>query len=137
MKRLYTAQVDVDGGRAGHARSSDGKLHLTLALQEALGGSGAGTNPEQLLAAGWGACFASTIAQLARVGGQPVDHVSVHAEIDIMQGEAGYALVARLKVRAPSATAGRLRVLIEQAKVACPYSRSLQASVPTTYEVMR
>ncbi len=137
MKPIYTASVDVVGGRAGRARSADGLLDLTLAFQKVLGGTGAGTNPEQLLAAGWGACFASTIAHLARGAGQPVDDVKVHVEVDLLQGEAGFGLGARLLVSAASASEARLKLLVEQAKTACPYARSLHASVPTVYEVVR
>jgi Ohr subfamily peroxiredoxin len=136
MKTLYTAVVEVRSGRDGSARSTDGRLDVPLAFQQALGGTGEGTNPEQLLAAGWGACFASTLTVLAQRSGEPLK-VSVHAEVDLLQGADGFGLAARLRVKAPSATEARLLALIEEGKVACPYSRSLAATVPTTYEVVR
>jgi lipoyl-dependent peroxiredoxin len=136
MKSIYTAAVDVRSGRDGNARSTDGRLEVPLALQRALGGSGEGTNPEQLLAAGWGACLATTLTVLAQRSGAPLT-VSVHAEVDLLQGPEGFGLSARLRIKAPTATEARLLALIEEAKVACPYSRSLAATVPTTYEVVR
>ncbi|MDX2014055.1 MAG: Ohr family peroxiredoxin [Myxococcaceae bacterium] len=137
MKTIYTAAVEVISGRDGSVRSDDGLLEARLAFQKALGGSGQGTNPEQLLAAGWGACFASSLAYVAREEGKPLGSIAVNAEVDLLQGSTGFALKARLTVNAPGETPARVERLIEQARQVCPYSKALKATVEADYRVGR
>jgi Ohr subfamily peroxiredoxin len=126
-KTLYTAHVHVTGGREGAARSSDGRLDLKLAIP---GSPGAGTNPEQLFAAGWSACFEGAMAIAARAKGVtlPAD-LAIDAEVDLRHGEDGYALAARLNVSVPGVEPEIARQLIEAAHRTCPYSKAIKGNI--------
>lgn len=137
MKAIYTAAVEVISGRDGSVRSNDGLLEARLAFQKALGGTGQGTNPEQLLAAGWGACFASSLAYVAKEEGKPLGSIAVNAEIDLLQGTEGFGLTARLTVKAPGEEVARVERLIEKARGVCPYSKALKSTVAADYRVAR
>jgi lipoyl-dependent peroxiredoxin len=130
-RRLYTA-VARSGGRDGRAVSSDGKLDVKLALQKELGGDGDGTNPEQLFAAGYAACFATTLRLIAGKKKLDASGVAVTAEVGLSpNGAGGYQLDATLRVSLPdglSADAGR--ELIEAAHQVCPYSNATRGNVP-------
>jgi len=130
MSPLYTA-VATANGRDGKAVSSDGQLDLTLAFPPALGGNGQGTNPEQLFAAGYAACFASA---LGLVGGQAkVDttDVSVTAEVGLGKDETGFALSVVLRVELPEALQGETgELLVKQAHEVCPYSKATRGNIP-------
>ncbi|SDA35369.1 organic hydroperoxide resistance protein [Sphingomonas sp. NFR15] len=126
-KTLYTANVHVTGGRDGAARSSDGRLDLTLSVP---GGPGQGTNPEQLFAAGWSACFEGAMAHAARAKGIALPHdLAIDAEVSLRQGEDGYSLAARLTVRAPGLDADVARQLIDTAHRTCPYSKAIKGNI--------
>ncbi len=89
MKTLYSASATTSGGRNGHVESSDGELDLDLAMPEGLGGKGgSGTNPEQLFAAGYSACFESALRQAARQQKKDAGDASVRANVDIGQTDA-------------------------------------------------
>jgi Ohr subfamily peroxiredoxin len=126
-KTLYTAHVHVTGGREGAARSSDGRLDLKLAVP---GSPGAGTNPEQLFAAGWSACFEGAMAIAAKSKGMtlPAD-LAIDAEVDLRHGEDGYALAARLNVSVPGVEPAIARQLIEAAHRTCPYSKAIKGKI--------
>ena len=126
-KTLYTAHVHVTGGRDGAARSSDGRLDLKLAIP---GSPGAGTNPEQLFAAGWSACFEGAMAIAARAKGVilPAD-LAIDAEVDLRHDEDGYALAARLNVSVPGVEPEIARQLIEAAHRTCPYSKAIRGNI--------
>ena len=126
-KTLYTAHVRVTGGREGAARSSDGHLDLKLAVP---GSPGAGTNPEQLFAAGWSACFEGAMAIAAKSKGitLPAD-LAIDAEVDLRHGEDGYALAARLNVSVPGVEPEIARQLIEAAHRTCPYSKAIKGNI--------
>ncbi len=127
-KLLYTAKVQTTGGRQhGVARSSDGYLEVKLAEP----GSGRpGTNPEQLLAAGWSACFESAvgIAALKRRIKLTSDPV-IDAEIDLNTGDGGYFLRARLNVSIPGVDKETGLALLRDAEGLCPYSKALKGSI--------
>ncbi|MDF0486738.1 organic hydroperoxide resistance protein [Sphingomonas sp. H39-1-10] len=126
-KTLYTANVHVTGGRDGAARSSDGRLDLTLSVP---GGPGQGTNPEQLFAAGWSACFEGAMAHAARAKGIALPRdLAIDAEVSLRQGEDGYSLGARLTVRAPGLDADVARQLIDTAHRTCPYSKAIKGNI--------
>ncbi|HVJ02454.1 MAG TPA: organic hydroperoxide resistance protein [Sphingomonas sp.] len=126
-KTLYTANVHVTGGREGAARSSDGRLDLKLSTP---GSTGQGTNPEQLFAAGWSACFEGAMAIAARARGitLPSD-LAIDAQVDLRQGEDGYSLAARLNVSAPGLDPAIARQIIETAHRTCPYSRAIKGNI--------
>ncbi|MEU3713798.1 organic hydroperoxide resistance protein [Streptomyces catenulae] len=129
MDALYTAAATANG-RDGRAVSSDGRLDLALAMPPALGGSGAGTNPEQLFAAGYAACFASAMAQVGR--GLKIDtaEVSVTAEVSLGKDDTGFGLAVVMRVELPDALAGeRGRELVEATHRFCPYSKATRGNI--------
>jgi Ohr subfamily peroxiredoxin len=126
-KTLYTAQVHVTGGRDGNARSSDGRLDIKLSTP---GGPGQGTNPEQLLAAGWSACFEGAMGIAAKAKGVtlPPD-LAIQAEVELRHGDDGYSLAARLAVSVPGIDPELARQLIETAHRTCPYSKAIKGNI--------
>ncbi|MBW8481055.1 organic hydroperoxide resistance protein [Actinomadura parmotrematis] len=131
MDALYTA-VATANGREGRAVSSDGRLDVTLAPPREMGGSGEGTNPEQLFAAGYAACFASALSAVARQTGTDVRDVSVTAEVGIGGDvKAGFGLAVALRVELPDALQdGTGKDLVEKAHQVCPYSNATRGNVP-------
>ncbi len=126
-KTLYTGKVHVTGGRAGAARSSDGHLDVKLSVP---GGPGSGTNPEQLLAAGWSACFEGAMAIAAKEMRLTLpDAVAIDAEIDLATGEDGYFLRARLNVALPGIERSVAQAVIDAAHRTCPYSKALRGNI--------
>jgi len=125
---LYTGKTHITGGRNGAARSDDGQLDIKLSRP---GSSEPGTNPEQLLGAGWSACFIGAIGLAAAASkiSVPAD-VSVNAEIDLCKTEAkGYFLQARLQVSLPGLDAAVAEALVGAAHQTCPYSKALHGNV--------
>ncbi|MFI9026129.1 organic hydroperoxide resistance protein [Streptomyces sp. NPDC053560] len=131
MSALYTAAATANG-RDGRAVSSDGQLDLALAMPPALGGDGAGTNPEQLFAAGYAACFASALGLVGRQAKVDTKDVSVTAEVGISSDPAGgFGLSVTLRVELPDTLAdGTGARLIEQAHEVCPYSKATRGNIP-------
>jgi osmotically inducible protein OsmC len=126
-KVLYTAKAHNTGGRTGMSRSSDGRLEVTLSRP---GSPGTGTNPEQLFAAGWSACFESAMEFAARTMkiALPADHV-VDAEIDLGPQGGGFSLAARLYVSLPGMDPETAQRLIEATHQVCPYSRATHGNI--------
>ncbi|MFG2091513.1 organic hydroperoxide resistance protein [Spirillospora sp. NPDC048824] len=126
----YTA-VATANGRDGKAVSSDGRLDLALAVPTEMGGGGgAGTNPEQLFAAGYAACFASALGAVARTTKQDVRDVSVTAEVGIGGDvENGFGLTVVLRIELPDDLENG-RDLVERAHQVCPYSNATRGNVP-------
>jgi Ohr subfamily peroxiredoxin len=126
-KVLYTGKTHTIGGRDGSARSSDGRLDIRLSPP---GSTGAGTNPEQLFAAGWSACFIGAMGRAARAAGVtlPAD-VAVDAEVDLGQVGDGFQLQARLKVSLPGLDPAVARSLIDGAHQLCPYSKATRGNI--------
>jgi osmotically inducible protein OsmC len=131
MDALYTA-VATANGREGRAVSSDGQLDLGLAMPPALGGDGKGTNPEQLFAAGYAACFASALGLIGRQAKVDTSEASVTAEVSIgSNGQGGFGLAVVLRVELPEALQGETgRTLVEQAHQVCPYSNATRGNIP-------
>jgi lipoyl-dependent peroxiredoxin len=133
---LYTALVDVAHGRAGAARSTDGVLGLTLAAPKELGGDGAGANPEQLFAAGFAACFLSSIAAVARRRRVDLGELSARGEVDLHRGDAGaFRLGVRLTVTAPGADPAELSAAVDEAERVCPYAAAVRGNVPVNVRI--
>ncbi|MQY09496.1 Ohr family peroxiredoxin [Actinomadura macrotermitis] len=125
----YTA-VATASGRDGRAVSSDNRLDLPLAVPREMGGSGDGTNPEQLFAAGYAACFASALAAVARAGRHDVRDVAVTAEVGIGGDlESGFGLAVTLRVELPDDLPDG-RALVERAHQVCPYSNATRGNIP-------
>ncbi|PTD27074.1 organic hydroperoxide resistance protein [Sphingomonas fennica] len=127
IKTLYTAKVHTTGGREGAARSSDGRLDVKLSTP---GAPGIGTNPEQMFAAGWSACFEGAMGIAAKGMGiaLPAD-LAIDAEIDLNRGEGGYSLGARLNVRLPGMDPETARAIVDAAHLTCPYSRATRGNI--------
>ncbi|MEO3811105.1 organic hydroperoxide resistance protein [Sphaerisporangium sp. B11E5] len=131
MSALYTAIVTASG-REGRAVSSDGLLDLTLAPPAELGGDGKGTNPEQLFAAGYAACFASALSLVARHRKIDVSHASVTAEVGLAGAAGGrFGLQVTLRVELPDELHGdQGNALVEAAHQVCPYSNATRGNIP-------
>lgn len=126
-KTLYTAAVHVTGGRDGAAKSSDGRLDVKLSSP---GGPGQGTNPEQLFAAGWSACFQGAMGIAARAKGVTLPaELAIDAEVALRQGDDGYSLAARLNVHVPRVDPDVARQIIEAAHRTCPYSKAIKGNI--------
>ncbi|HEV2511622.1 organic hydroperoxide resistance protein [Bosea sp. (in: a-proteobacteria)] len=126
-KTLYTANVHVVGGREGSARSSDGRLDIKLAPP---GSRGEGSNPEQLFAAGWSACFEGAMAIAAKSKGVILPaSVAIDAEVELRHGDEGYSLAARLNVSVPGVDPAVARQIIEAAHRTCPYSKAIKGNI--------
>jgi Ohr subfamily peroxiredoxin len=131
MDALYTAVATATHGRDGRAVSNDGKLDLDLALPVELGGNGQGTNPEQLFAAGYSACFASALGLVGRAAKVDVSDAAVTAEVGIGKEGEGFALKATLRVELPDTVDEATgRKLVEQAHQVCPYSNATRNNIP-------
>jgi osmotically inducible protein OsmC len=124
---LYTGKTHVTGGRNGAARSSDGRLDITLSPP---GTSGTGTNPEQLLAAAWSACFIGAMGKATHALNTrlPAD-ASVDAEIDLGTTDSEYFLQARLNISLPGVPSDVAHAIIERAHQTCPYSKATRGNV--------
>lgn len=131
MSTLYTGKTHTTGGRNGQSRSDDQRLDIKLS---APGSNGAGTNPEQLFAAGWSACFIGAMGRAAQEAGiaLPPD-TAVAAEVDLnMDTERGYFLAARLNVSLPGLDPAVAQSVVERAHQLCPYSKATRGNINAT-----
>ncbi|CAD5369731.1 Organic hydroperoxide resistance protein [Rubrivivax sp. A210] len=139
-KALYTAQAKSTGGRAGSTESSDGRLKLQLSTPKELGGdSGPGTNPEQLFAAGYSACFIGAIKAVAgRQGLKLPGEVSIQASVAIgpmTAKEGAFNIAATLQVSVPGMERAALEALVAAAHEVCPYSNATRGNVDVVLSV--
>ncbi|MET9863572.1 organic hydroperoxide resistance protein [Streptomyces smyrnaeus] len=131
MDALYTAVATATHGREGRAVASDGKLDVQLAPPREMGGDGQGTNPEQLFAAGYAACFASALGLVGRQAKVDVSEAAVTGEVGIGKQGEGFALAVTLRVELPDGLDGETgRALVEQAHQVCPYSNATRGNIP-------
>lgn len=138
MPVVYTAVATATGeGREGHTRSSDGLLDLDLAVPREMGGAGGATNPEQLFAAGYSACFHSALKSVARRDKVTFTDSAVTAEVGIgPNGEGGFGLEVTLHVELGGIDQDAAERLVEAAHQVCPYSNATRGNVPVTLEVV-
>jgi osmotically inducible protein OsmC len=131
MNVLYTAEATTVGGREGHVRSADGALNLDLAIPKELGGPGGlATNPEQLFAAGYAACFENAVRHVARQSKVRVGQASVTARVGIgPDGSGGFGLTVELHVRLPELDSQEAGELVALAHQTCPYSNAVRGNV--------
>ena len=137
LKVLYTAEAIVEGGREGHGRTSDGRLEVDFDVPNEMGGSGGpGTNPEQLLALGWAACFQSSMQRYA--SGRKLDlsgtRITSHIGIGTLKS-GGLGLVASLDLDAPGLSPADAAYLMERAHETCPYSRATRGNVDVVLSI--
>jgi len=133
-KILYTGKTHTTGGRDGASTSSDGRLDVKLSSP---GGPGTGTNPEQLFAAGWSACF---IGAMGLAAGKlkiklPAD-LAVDTEVDLANTDGAYFLKARLNVRVPGIEREVVQSLVDAAHQTCPYSKATRGNIDVTINVV-
>ena len=133
-KVLYTAKTHTTGGRDGASRTSDGRLDIKLSTP---GASGAGTNPEQLFAAGWSACFLSAIKIVAGKMklALPADP-AIDAEVDLGIAHGVFGLAARLNVSLPGMEHQAAQALVDAAHEVCPYSRATHGNINVSITVL-
>ena len=126
-KLLYTARTHTVGARDGHAKSSDGRLDVKFSTP---GTSGNGTNPEQLFAAGWSACFEGAMAHVAQQMkiALPAD-TAIDAEVDLNFGDAGFFLRTRLNITVPGLEREVAQRIVEAAHQTCPYSKATRGNI--------
>ncbi|QDE41290.1 organic hydroperoxide resistance protein [Luteibacter pinisoli] len=130
---LYTGKTHTTGGRDGRARSADGALDIMLTPP---GGQGQGTNPEQLFAAGWSACFIGAMGLAAAERRLRLPQgTAVDAEVDLGTGTGGYFLQARLTVSLPGVDETTARAIVDTAHRTCPYSKASRGNIDVSIEV--
>ncbi|MHC8391708.1 organic hydroperoxide resistance protein [Pseudomonas sp. MDT2-39-1] len=131
---LYTGKTHTTGGREGASKSSDGRLDIKLSPP---GSSSTGTNPEQLLAAGWSACFIGAIGKAAAALKVSVPaNVAVDTEVDLGKTENAFFLQARLNVSLPGLDPVVARALVDAAHQTCPYSKATRGNIDVTINLI-
>jgi Ohr subfamily peroxiredoxin len=130
-KILYTAEASVEGGREGHGRTSDGRLEVELSVPETMGGAGGtGTNPEQLFAVGYGACFQSALLGVAQGRQLDARDSRIISTVGIgPTGSGGFTLQVSLDLHAPQLSYEDARELMIRAHERCPYSNATRGNI--------
>jgi lipoyl-dependent peroxiredoxin len=133
-KVIYTAKAHTTGGREnGVSRSSDGRLDVKLSMP---GSSRIGTNPEQLFAAGWSACFEGAIGFAAQQRKINVGELAIDAEVNLHMGEGGFAISAAFNISMPDLDRETAKSLIEAAEKLCPYSKVTRGNIDVAYNLV-
>lgn len=131
MDKLYTAVVTAKGGRDGHIKSSDGILEMDLHKPHEMGGQGGASNPEQLFAAAWGACYLGALGSIAEREGADVSEAIVDVHVSINKDGNAFALSAELDVHIPGLAAEETQKLADKAHRVCPYSKATRGNINT------
>ena len=132
---IYTAHAHAVGGRNGTAKSDDGHLDVKLAFPKSMGGDGNGTNPEQLFAAGYSACFLGALGLVARNQGVKLGEHSLDAEVDLIKDDTSFHVGVRLKLTAPDLDRETAEKLLHAAHEVCPYSKATRGNVNVELQV--
>jgi len=137
-KVLYTATATATGGRTGTAQSSDGALNVNLSTPRELGGAGgAGTNPEQMFAAGYSACFIGALKAVGAAQKLKVpDDVSITSEVGIGPIPAGFGIQVAMKISLPGFERAAAEALVAAAHQVCPYSNATRGNIDVTLTVV-
>jgi lipoyl-dependent peroxiredoxin len=138
MKHLYTTRVTAIGGRQGTVRSDDGILDLPLAMPKELGGKGGATNPEQLFAAGYAACFENAVIHVTRGHTDQVkdDAIAVVGEVGLVSNDrGGFNLAVTLDVTIAGLDQARAEEIVQAAHAVCPYSNAVRGNVAVQINV--
>lgn len=134
-EKLYTARATASGGRNGKVKSDDGVIDLEVKMPKALGGSGgAYSNPEQLFAAGYSACFDSALQLVARTEKVKIDS-TVTAEVSIGPDQGGFGIGVHLHVTVEGVEQAKAQELVDKAHQVCPYSKATRNNIPIEIEV--
>ncbi|QCD55676.1 organic hydroperoxide resistance protein [Streptomyces hawaiiensis] len=129
---LYTAIATAENGRDGRVATDDGKLDLVVNPPKEMGGSGAGTNPEQLFAAGYSACFQGALGVVARQEGADLTGSTVTAKVGLGKNGDGFGIIVEISADIPEVDRGLARSLIEKAHGVCPYSKATRGDITVT-----
>lgn len=137
-KTLYTAHATATGGREGTAKSADNKLDVTLSTPKELGGAGGdGTNPEQLFAAGYAACFIGALKVVAGAAKVTLPNdTAINAQVHIGPVGAGFGIAAELEVSIPGVGKETAQTLVDQAHQVCPYSNATRGNIDVKLSVL-
>jgi Ohr subfamily peroxiredoxin len=130
-----TTAVSTGNGRNGHARTTDGVLDLDLTTPRPGAGPGDPTNPEQLFAAGYSACFHSAVKTVAKAAGVDATDSSVSVEIDLVKSDSGFGLQAAITGDLPGVDRDVAADLLEQAHRRCPYSKAIRGNVDVSLKL--
>lgn len=138
MKTLYTAEVSATGGRSGQVKSSDGIIDLPVAVPEGLGGKRGSTNPEQLFAAGYAACFQSALLLVAgkqQIRLEPDSTVTAYVSLNQLNN-GGYGLGVKLDIDVKGLNRAKAEELVKQAHEVCPYSVGTRGNIDVQLEIV-
>jgi lipoyl-dependent peroxiredoxin len=137
MSALYTAVATSTGdARNGHVRSNDGLIDADVRVPRELGGAGGATNPEQMFAAGYSACFHSAMKSVARQDKLDVSDSEVTAEVTLSAEGTGYVLSVRLVVQVPHLDSATIDALLQKANLVCPYSNATRGNINVQLDVV-
>ncbi len=132
-KIVYTASATVTGGRrGGHGRTSDGLLEVDLQAPTEMGGPGGGTNPEQLFAVGYGACFTGALGLVAKPEGVDTSGATTSISVGFGPEGASFGLTVDISVAIPGVDDATAQRLVEAAHQVCPYSKATRGNIPVT-----
>lgn len=136
MEKLYEAEVTTLAGRNGHATSSDGLLDVDVRFPKEMGGAGGATNPEQLFAAAWSACFGTSVTVAAGIEKVKIGEVTVTAKIGVLHDKGNFDIAAHLLVKIDDVDYDTAKKLVEATKSICSYSKATNGNINTVYEVV-
>lgn len=136
METVYEAEVTTLAGRNGHAKSTDGLLDIAIRFPKAMGGAGDATNPEQLFAAAWSACFGTSVTIAAGIEKVKIGEVAVTAKIAVLHDSGNYDLGARLLVKINDVDYDTAKKLVEVTQSICSYSKATKGNINAIYEVV-
>ena len=129
---LYTAVATAENGRDGRVATDDGTLDVVVNPPKEMGGSGTGTNPEQLFAAGYSACFQGALGVVARQEGADLSGSTVTAKVGLGKNRDGFGIIVEISADIPKVDRGTARSLIEKAHEVCPYSKATRGNITVT-----
>ena len=130
IQPLYTAHATSRGGRGGNVKSDDGLIDLNLTVPKSMGGDGkTGSNPEQLFAAGYSACFAGAVGVVARTQNIAVGGFTISADVTIGKDETGFGIAAKLIGSFPELSKEQAQKVMEAAHQVCPYSNATRGNI--------
>lgn len=135
MEKIYETEVTTLAGRNGHAKSADGLLDVDIRIPKEMGGSGGATNPEQLFAAAWSACFGTSVTVAAGIEKINIGEVIVTAKIAVLHASGNFDLGAHLTVKIDGVATDTAKQLVEKAKSICSYSKATKGAIETIYKV--
>lgn len=135
MEKIYEANVTAISGRNGHAKSSDGMLDIDIRFPKEMGGEGGATNPEQLFAAAWSACFGTSVTIAAGIEKVKIGEVTVTTKIGVLHDKGKFDLDANLQIKINDVDNDTAMKIIEVAKSICSYSKATKGNILTSYEL--